>query len=57
MVTGGLGSGAKGVWRLAASTIDKLWDLEQVPDPLSASASLSVNKEVGLGHLQGAFEF
>lgn len=38
-----------------ASSTDKLGNLEQVPDPLWASISWSVNEETGLGPLYGSF--
>ena len=49
MEMGGLWS--KGGQRPAASATDKLWDLEQAPDPLWASVSPFINEEFGLDHL------
>ena len=45
---------SKGGQRPAASSTDKLGNLEQVPDPLWASVSRSANEETGLGPLYGS---
>ncbi|KAM7247890.1 hypothetical protein CapIbe_001843 [Capra ibex] len=47
---------SKGGQRPAASPADKPGNLEQVPDPLWASVSQSVNEETGLGPLCGSFQ-
>lgn len=47
---------SKGGQRPAASSIDKPGNLEQVPDPLWASVSRSVNEGTGLGPLYRSFQ-
>lgn len=47
---------SKGGQRPAASPTDKPGNLEQVPDPLWASVSQTVNEETGLGPLCGSFQ-